>query len=81
VIRSGETIDTLFCLGSDCDNEHRQLCEDIVNGDKADDEKLWRNVLEVASDSMSQGKAAVSGTYSHNSFILCALNHYLASWM
>eukprot|EP00978_Attheya_sp_CCMP212_P022693 scaffold68122_cov49-Attheya_sp.AAC.3 len=61
VIRSGETIDTLFCLGSDCDNEHRQLCEDIVNGDKADDEKLWRKVLEVASASMSQGKAGVSG--------------------
>jgi len=55
ILRYGETIDSLFCLAEDCSEEHRNLCNDIVNGIKTEDTEAWKIVLDYASVKFKKG--------------------------
>jgi len=63
VVRYGETIDSLFCLQEDSCEGHNDLCNEIANGNKADDPRSWRKVLEMASRyaSLSSSLSKIEG--------------------
>jgi len=48
LLRSGETLESLFCLSSDTDQEHRDLCHEIAFGTKAEDGTAWLTALRIA---------------------------------
>jgi serine/threonine-protein kinase TTK/MPS1 len=52
VLRSAETVDSLFCLSSRTSHEHKTLCQQIANGPLANDAASWCCAVEVACESM-----------------------------
>ena len=66
VVRFGESVESLFFLIDESSGEHRKICNDIANGDKADDPPSWRRVLEVASTSALSTSASLISTGKPN---------------
>ena len=58
VLRSGETLENLFCITENCHNTHRRLCESIVNNieGSANDLAKWRKALDLACDTVESSK-------------------------
>lgn len=54
VVRAGETLETLFCLPPDVDNDHRQLCWEIAYGSKSDNGMAWLQALQYANRTVQQ---------------------------
>jgi len=54
VLRSGETLQSFFCITENCGDKHRRLCENIATNTEgaANDLVKWRQVLEVASEAV-----------------------------
>lgn len=68
ILRYGETLDSLFCLDiipGSCPVDHRKMCQDIVNGEKADDELSWKIVIEYAIARVGKNEA---GEYIFHEF-------------
>lgn len=68
ILRYGETLDSLFCLDiipGSCPVDHRKMCQDIVNGEKADDELSWKIVIEYAIGRVGKNEA---GEYIFHEF-------------
>jgi tRNA A-37 threonylcarbamoyl transferase component Bud32 len=57
VLRYGETVDSLFCLSSESSEQHRKLCNSIIEGTLADKPSTWRRALQIASE---EGKSCNS---------------------
>jgi serine/threonine-protein kinase TTK/MPS1 len=50
VVRSGESMDSLFCLSQSTASEHRRLCIEIAYKSSGTDAEAWRTALTVACD-------------------------------
>jgi len=71
VLRSGETLERFFCIAENCKDEHRRLCENIVNNtDGAGNDLVkWREALEVASRAVNSLKIHTSKSEEGNNLI------------
>ena len=56
ILRTGETVQSLFCLATGTRREHMQLCHQIVDGPLSDDPSAWCCALKVACTQIDSGQ-------------------------
>jgi hypothetical protein len=64
VVRAGETLEELFCLPPNVDNDHRQLCWEIAYGSKVDNGMAWLQALQYANRAVAQQQQSHVSTSS-----------------
>ncbi|KAI2490929.1 hypothetical protein MHU86_23645 [Fragilaria crotonensis] len=64
ILRTGETVQTLFCLSAKTSREHLQLCQQIVDGPLSDDPSAWCRALKVACMQIDASQTS-DNSFSH----------------